>query len=127
MRRLDTTDAMVWLNKKEKHMSKTKLRPQLPRKIKVGKKMYTVDILGTMLQSGDMARVHYDRQTIEIGKRSNKTGKKFSANDIHDSFWHELVHAILFDMDEYALNRNEKFVTEFATKLADAIKSARFE
>ena len=108
-------------------MNKTRVRPQLPRKIKVGKKMYTIDIVESMLERGHMAAVYYADKQIKIGTSSNVTGKKFSADDIHDSFWHELVHAILFDMDEYTLNRNEKFVTEFATKLADAIKSARFE
>jgi hypothetical protein len=99
----------------------------LPRKIRVGKKMYTIDILETMLQHGDMARVHYDKSRIEIGKRSNKTGRKFGRKEINDSFWHELVHAILYDMDAHKLNKNEQFVTEFAKRLSEAIDSARFE
>lgn len=109
-------------------MDKTRRRkPELPRKIRVGKKMYTIDILETMLQHGDMARVHYDRGRIELGKRSNQTGRRYSKKEMNDSFWHELVHAILYDMDEHRLNRNEKFVTEFAHRLSEAIDSARFE
>ena len=105
----------------------TKTKAALPRQIRVGKKLYTIDIIETMLRSGDMARVHYDKQKIEIGKRSSLTGKKFSSDEMHDSFWHELVHAILFDMDEHTLNKNEEFVTAFANRLSDAITSARFK
>lgn len=104
-----------------------KRRLELPRKIRVGKKMYTIDILETMLQHGDMARVHYDKNRIEIGQRSNRTGRKFGRKQINDSFWHELVHAILYDMEAHTLNKNERFVTEFAKRLSKAIDSARFE
>jgi hypothetical protein len=108
-------------------MDKAKRKLDLPRSIRVGRRRYSIDVVETMLQQGDMARVHYDRKRIEIGQRSNKTGKRFSRNDLHDSFWHELVHAILFDMDEHRLNRNETFVHEFAKRLAGAVDSARFE
>lgn len=109
-------------------MDKTrKKKLELPRKIRVGKKMYTIDILETMLQSGDMARVHYDRNRIEVGKKSSVTGRRYSRKEMNDSFWHELIHAILYDMDEHQLNRNERFVTEFAHRLSEAIDSARFE
>lgn len=108
-------------------MNKISKVKELPRSIRVGKKRYSIDVIETMLQHGDMARVHYDRKRIEIGTRSNKTGKPFSAAQVHDSFWHELVHAILHDMGRHTLNKNEAFVTEFASKLASAIKSARFE
>ena len=109
-------------------MDKTrKKKLEVPRKIRVGKKMYTIDILETMLKDGDMARVHYDRNRIEVGKKSGVTGRRYSRKEMNDSFWHELVHAILYDMDEHRLNKNEKFVTEFAHRLSEAIDSARFE
>lgn len=98
-----------------------------PRSIRVGKKRYSIDVVETMIQRGDMARVHYDENKIEIGQRSNKTGRKFNRKQMNDSFWHELVHAILYDMDAHTLNKNEKFVSEFALRLSKAIDSARFE
>jgi hypothetical protein len=104
-----------------------KKKLELPRKIRVGRKMYTIDILETMLQNGDMARVYYERNRIELGTKSSVTGRKYSRKEMNDSFWHELVHAILYDMDEHRLNQNEKFVTEFAHRLSEAIDSARFE
>jgi hypothetical protein len=108
-------------------MNKTKQKLTLPRRIRIGKNQYTIDIVETMLNSGGMARVFYDKRQIQIAKKSNKTGRRYARNEMHDSFWHELVHAILFDMDEHKLNGNEKFVTEFAHRLSEAIDSARFE
>lgn len=107
--------------------NRTRRRLELPRSIRVGKKRYSIDIVETMLQRGDMARVHYDRRKIEIGQRSNKTGRKFTEDQMGDSFWHELTHAILHDMGRHRLNEDEAFVTEFANRLYNAVKSARFE
>lgn len=80
-----------------------------------------------MLNKGEMARVYPAERRMQIAKRSNISGKAFKRGEIMDSFWHEMVHAILVDMGEYGLNRNEKFVTAFANRLTKAIKSARFE
>ena len=42
------------------------------------------------------------------------------------TFWHEMTHAILFEM-EHPLARNEPFVTRFAKLLSAAIDSAEFK
>lgn len=108
-------------------MNKLRKPLVLPRKIRIGKQQYTIDIVETMLNKTDMARVFYDKRQIQIGKRSGMTGRRYERKEMNDSFWHELVHAILYDMDEHALNKNEKFVTAFANRLSEAIDSARFE
>mgnify|MGYP006271243367 CR=1 FL=1 len=108
-------------------MERSKRKPTLPRRIRIGKKQYTVDVVETMLNRTDMARVFYDTREIKLGKRSSVTGRRYTRKEMNDSFWHELVHAILYDMDEHALNKNEKFVTAFASRLSEAIDSARFE
>ncbi len=108
-------------------MNKTRQKLALPRTIRIGKQRYSVDVVETMLNKGDMARVFYDKRKIQLAKRSNSTGRKYTRKEMNDSFWHELVHAILYDMDEHTLNKNERFVTEFAKRLNDAIDSARFE
>lgn len=109
-------------------MDRLKRRPMpIPRSIRVGKKRYSIDVVETMLNKGEMARVYPAERRMQIAKRSNVSGKKFKPEQIMDSFWHEMVHAILVDMEEYELNRNERFVTAFANRLTKAIKSARFE
>lgn len=99
----------------------------LPRKLKVGDKWYSIEVVEAMREKGHMGRVYYPDQKIKIGKKSNTTGRKFAKADMHDTFWHELVHAILADMGEDQLNNNERFVTRFANRLTKAIETARFE
>ena len=98
----------------------------IPRRIRVGSRQYSIDIVETMLRKRDMARVYYHTNKIEIGKFSNVTGKQFDDNKVQENFWHEVTHAILHDMGEDKLNSNEKFVVEFSKRLSKAIKSARF-
>ena len=99
---------------------------QLPRKIKVGTKWYSVEVVEALLDKGEMGKVNYPEQKIKIGAKSNLTGKKYNKDQIKETFWHELVHTILVDMGEYKLNRREDFVEEFARRLSKAIQSARF-
>jgi len=54
------------------------------------------------------------------------TGRAYTQAMMSETFWHELTHAILNDMGEDTLNKNEKFVTGFANRLTKAIRSARF-
>jgi broad-specificity NMP kinase len=103
-----------------------KTRTPIPRRIRVGSKQYSVDIVETMLRKRDMARVYYRTNKIELGQFSNVTGKQFDDDKVQENFWHEVTHAILYDMGEDKLNNNEKFVIEFSKRLAQAIKSARF-
>ena len=99
---------------------------KLPRKVRVGNKHYSVEIVETMAQRGRMGDVNHDRKRITIGQRSNVTGKRFKVTDVEDTFWHELTHAILADMGMHALNNDETFVTGFANRLTIAIQTARF-
>lgn len=79
-----------------------------------------------MLDKRLAGEIHYHEQLIQVGMRNGKTGRLFHPGFVQETFWHELVHAILDDMNEDKLNRNEKFVTAFAKRLAKAIRTARF-
>ena len=100
--------------------------PNIPVRIRVGKQMYSVDVVESMRRKATMGRTYYDMGRIEIGANSNTTGRKFSNAEIDDTFWHEVTHAILYDMG-HRLYNDESFVTEFAGRLAKAIKSAQFK
>ena len=100
---------------------------QLPKKIKVGRKWYAVEMHHSGLDKSLMGRVHYPERKIHLGLRSKRHGYKYAKAEIYDTFWHELVHAILEDMGQDSLNRNERFVTGFANRLTKAIMSAKFE
>ena len=67
-----------------------------------------------------------DDCTITIAEGNPIRGYKYDADEQANTFWHELTHAILYDMNELKLNADEKFVTAFANRLDQAIKTARF-
>lgn len=100
---------------------------KLPTKIRVGRRWYSVEVVEAMLDKHDMGRTYYDEQRIRLGRMSNTTGKHYRPEQIADTFWHEVVHAILKDMGEHRLNANEVFVTKFANRLTEAIQHAKFE
>ena len=100
--------------------------PNIPIRIRVGTKLYSVDVVESMRRKRDMGRTYYGENRIEVGTFSNVTGRKFTKDEIDDTFWHELTHAILYEMHS-PLYDDEKFVTEFAGHLAKAIKSAKFK
>jgi len=84
-----------------------------------------VEVIEAMIDKTYMGRVHYDAQHIRIGTRDH-SGKPFTKHEVGDTFWHELTHAILHDMDS-PLYRDERFVSAFATRLNRAINTAKFE
>jgi hypothetical protein len=98
----------------------------IPKTIRVGKRRYSIEIVEALLQRSVMGSIDHDKQLIQIGRRSNYSGRAYTKAMMTDTFWHELVHAILNDMGENALNKDEKFVTGFANRLTQAIQSARF-
>lgn len=98
---------------------------QLPRKIKVGEHWYSVDVAESMRERAMAGEVHYGKRTITIARKSYH-GIPLKLSALHETFWHELVHAILDSMNETQLNNNESFVEEFSSRLAKAIQSARF-
>ena len=98
---------------------------KIPKRIKVGKHKYNIEMRRHSDYKQTMGTTCYDTNTIIIGKRCTVTDKKFPPNEIYDTFWHELTHTILRDM-KHPLDDNEKFVTGFANRLTKAILSAEF-
>ena len=97
----------------------------LPKKVQIGVKWYSVDVVETMRNKAHMGEANYPEQTITLGRRTHH-GVPFKLSALHETFWHELVHVILHSMGEDKLNDNEKFVEEFSHRLAKAIQTARF-
>jgi len=95
----------------------------IPRRISVGKKTYEITRPQTIQDPAAMGRTYFDENRIEIAKFDNH-GNTFEQEEIDDTFWHELTHAILYDMG-HDLCANERFVTAFANRLCDAVNSAK--
>jgi len=98
---------------------------KIPRRITIGKKKFDVLVTDRGPIKGVMGAVSYGDKLIQIGIRSWYTNKRFKQEDITDTFWHEVTHAILKDMD-HKLEADEKFVTAFANRLTKVITKAEF-
>jgi hypothetical protein len=84
---------------------------QIPKTVKIGRKKYHI---GRVKMRGfTRGKVFPEMGIIEMGSADPYV------------FWHELTHAILYEMgDDWW--RNEKFVIEFSKRLDQAVKTARF-
>lgn len=94
----------------------------IPKQITVGDIAYTVKLIDHMVDQTYMGRVDYDKQTITVSTKVNSY--KLEQEEVQDSFWHELTHAILHDMRDSLCN-DEVFVTNFSRRLSSAINSAK--
>jgi hypothetical protein len=93
--------------------------------MRVGKRMYSVEVVEALIDKNCMGRVNYQNRNIQIATH-HSPGRKIAGADIRDSFWHETIHAILHDMGRDNLNRDEAFVRGLASRLSHAIDTARF-
>lgn len=64
--------------------------------------------------------------TVNIAKHISDGGGQ-SPSCMMNTFWHEVVHAILDTMSESELSENEKFVCTFSSFLCEAIKSFKYD
>jgi hypothetical protein len=92
----------------------------VPKTVTIGKTKIKVELFDAVFVGKDECRgaYNYANHTISIAKQA-KTRQ-------HNTLWHEITHAILYDMGEDKLNRNEKFVSQFADRLEQAIRTAKF-
>lgn len=101
---------------------KKEARMPIPHKVKVGSKWYKIERVEVV--PGCKGDVTYDDKTIRIAHRSAHYA--YTADEQINTFWHELTHAILHDMNSKLFD-DELFVKAFADRLHDAVKSAKFE
>lgn len=99
---------------------------KIPTSIKVGKTKYKVHVIKKMHTRGSVGGVWYKDKIIAVATHSNIRDMRFKREEIYDTFWHELTHAILKDMGS-KLEGDEKFVVAFSERLNNAILSARFD
>jgi hypothetical protein len=98
----------------------------IPTQITVGNHKYSIQMLRQMPRKGVMGTVHYDLGTIQLATHSNTSTGRYSPSRLQETFWHEVTHAILHDMGHH-LHTNERFVTDFSSRLSKAIRSAEFK
>ena len=66
-----------------------------------------------------MGECQNNRNTIKLTK--GLEGEDFPQDEVEQTFFHELTHAVLFTMGKNKLNEDEKFVDVFAGLLHQAL------
>ena len=98
---------------------------EIPKQVKINRKTYKVRTVPTMDKHGMMGETDYAKRRLTVATHSNLSGRSFKAEEVSDTFWHEVTHAILHSM-QHKLTYNEKFVTQFANRLNEVIHTAKF-
>lgn len=96
---------------------------KIPKQITVGKHTYTITRPQTIQDPSAYGRTYFHQKRIELALYDNN-GIAYEQEEVDDTFWHELTHAILYDMG-HDLCDNERFVTAFANRLCNAVNSAK--
>ena len=100
---------------------------KIPKEVTIGNTPHLVCTEKQVVVGNTICHGSFDEETytITIAKGNPLRGYKYDADEQTNTFWHELTHAILYDMN-CKLTHDEKFVTAFADRLDQAIKTARF-
>jgi len=88
-------------------------------------KVVEVDSMKTARGRSIMGQLDFDKRSVSIATHNASTGRKYDKGEIGNSFLHELVHAILFDMG-HKLATDEGFVTNFADRLQEALETFKY-
>ena len=70
--------------------------------------------------------ISYDKRVIKIADRVGVPLRRRADSARVRTFWHEVVHGILYDMGSSKF-KDEVFVDGIATRITQVISSARFE
>jgi hypothetical protein len=100
---------------------------KIPKQVTIGRTPHLVRTKPDILVGKTLCRGYFEHsnRTITIAQGNTKRGYVYNADERSNTFWHELTHAILYDMGN-ELTHNEKFVSAFADRLNQAIKTAKF-
>lgn len=100
-------------------------RPFRPVSFEVANTKYDIVYTPTLLFDEDIVgRIVAMSQKVYVQDRVD--GVLLGEDYIEDSIWHEITHAILTTM-RHPLNKNEKFIKQFAPLLAQIVKTMKFE
>lgn len=95
----------------------------IPKRFKISGKVYTVRRPSYMRKHRTIGRCNPVARIVHVANGSNVTGRVFEREELAETFWHEAVHAILYDMP-HSLARDEDFVTQFSSRLNELVQTA---
>ena len=100
---------------------------KIPKQVTIGNTPHLVCTKKQLMVGKTLCRGTFNEEThtITIAQGNTERGYIYNADERANTFWHELTHAILYDMSD-KLTYDERFVTEFSNRLHQAITTARF-
>lgn len=100
---------------------------KIPKQVTIGNTPHLVCTKKQLMVGKTLCRGTFNEEThtITIAQGNTERGYIYNADERANTFWHELTHAILYDMSD-KLTYDERFVTEFSNRLHQAIETARF-
>ena len=93
-------------------------------KVRIGKTAYDIRRIDRFQNPLVRGSVNYQEKLIQIANRSGTPLRKRSERGLTHTLWHELIHAILNDMNS-AKERDEVFVDELATRIQQVLNQRK--
>jgi hypothetical protein len=99
---------------------------KIPKKFQLGGRTITVQFTEKIAGDEDcIGKAQHRKDKILLQNHTNSITRPPEA--IEETFLHELTHWVLEMMAEFELNRNEKFVSLFASHLHQALKTMEYK
>lgn len=98
------------------------IRLIIPKEISLGDRVFKIEFKQKLPQFC-LGRIHHNEGVIEIATHDARNNAR-SADAMYETFWHEVVHGVLFQMTHEYWD-NEEFVAEFAAILTDVMLKAK--
>ena len=98
---------------------------KIPKTLRIGRKLYKASVVRNMKRQFFKGQVAFHERLIQVARNSSDMRRRYGEGEKQETFWHEVTHAILEDMN-HKLYNNEQFVTRFSMRLNGAIRSAKF-
>lgn len=100
------------------------MKAKIPKGFSLGGQDFVVKY-GRYISEGNFG--HTEFYNNEIVVKDNFNGRPYSKQQQEQTFFHELVHAILMIMNEHEINQNEQFVDMFGQLLYQYERSKRYK
>lgn len=102
-------------------MARTKVAAlPIPKQLRVGKR-----IIKVRREHSNAGVLGYCVGGKEICLYTHSHGRAVTVPQANETFWHELTHAILYEMGK-PIKQEERFVRTFAKLLSQAVNTAKF-
>lgn len=94
---------------------------KLPKKLSVGALDYNVELVDSLRYGEEYG--HWDGTTCTIKIAKTAGGEPLSDKRMEQTFFHELIHAVLDSIGEDELNENERFIDAFSNVFYQALNT----